>query len=725
MSAVVERNAPCPCGSGKKYKKCCMGKMAVVDARLHEALQHQQAGRPVEAERLYREILLQDPVQPQALHRLGSVSFQQGRFAAARDLFQQATVAYARHAPGLAQEHAEAYNNLGLTYLNLGDMAQAQACFGTALEVAPDYPEAHYNYGTALLNQGQWEEAARSFRRAIALRPGYAEAYCNLGTAYGNQDRLEEAMTGFRKAISINPEYAGAYYNLGTVLMSHARYDEAIAQFEQALALRPGYVDAYNNLAALYLAKDEIEQGISCLRKTLELAPNLALAHQNLGLALLRQGRPDAAIDQLDRALGLRPDLATAFDGRLFALNYLPDCDPAALYREHCRYAERFETPLKPLWSGHANARVAERRLKVAYVSPDFRNHSVAFFMEPILAHHDKREVEVYCYYNNAIRDAMTERLMRYADHWIACRRLTDIELAGHIRAEGIDILVDLAGHTAGNRLLAFARKPAPVQVTYLGYPATTGLVALDYRLVSAETDPAGAEAWHSERLYRLPRTLWCYRPAADLPPPATETPARRNGYITFGSMNNLAKVSDVTIQAWVRILETLPGARLALTNLREGSQQLIRERFAAHGLASQRLHLHGRLDRREFYEVLSGIDVALDPFPYAGTTTTCEALWLGIPVISLRGPSSVSRSGHALLKGVGLENLAAGDRNEYIALATGLARNIDRLDTLRAGMRARLATSALSDEAGMARDIETAYRHMWRAWCMQDQTGI
>jgi predicted O-linked N-acetylglucosamine transferase (SPINDLY family) len=724
MSVVPERNGPCPCGSGKKYKKCCMGKTAPVDARLDEALQHQQAGRLAEVERLCREILAQDPAQPEALRRLGIVASRQGRFEAARDLFHQATAAYARHAPRLAQGHAETYNDLGLTYLNLGDLAQAQACFGEALKVAPDYPEAHYNYGTAQLNQGRWEEAARSFRRAIALRPGYAEAYCNLGTAYGNQDRLDEAVAGFKKAIGINPAYAGAYYNLGTVLMSHGRYDEAITQFEQALAFRPGYADAYNNLGALYLVKDEVDRGIACLRKTLELDPALAPAQQNLGLALLRQGRPADAIHQLDRALGLRPDLATAWDGRLFALNYLPDYDPALLYQEHRRYAERFETPLKPLWPRHANTRVPGRRLKVAYVSPDFRVHSVAFFMEPILAHHDQREVEIYCYHNNAIQDTMTERLRRYADHWIACRRLSDAELAEHIRAEGIDILVDLAGHTAGNRLLTFARRPAPVQVTYLGYPATTGLSAMNYRLVSADTDPEGAEAWHSERLYRLPRSPWCYRPAVDLPPVA-ETPARRNGYVTFGSMNNLAKVSDATLLAWARLLEALPGARLVMTNLREGGQHSIRERCSALGIAAERLHLHGRLTRREFYQVLGGIDIALDPFPYAGTTTTCEALWMGVPVVSLRGSSSVSRSGYALLKGIGLEHLVAEDWEGYIALATGLALDIDRMDDLRTGMRARLAASALSDEAGMTRDIETAYRWMWREWCMKDRSDV
>jgi predicted O-linked N-acetylglucosamine transferase (SPINDLY family) len=424
-------------------------------------------------------------------------------------------------------------------------------------------------------------------------------------------------------------------------------------------------------------------------------------------------------MESLHKALTLQPGLAMAYDSRLLALNYLPEATPAAIYEEHRRYAAQFEAPLQPSWSAPTNTREPARRMKIGYVSPDFRLHPVAFFIEPVLAHHDRREVEVYCYYNNTLQDAVTARMQAYADHWLPCQGTTDEALAARIRADGIDILVDLAGHTAGNRLLVFARKPAPVQVTYLGYVATTGLTAIDYRLSHIDADPAGAERYNSERLYRLPRSLWCYRPPLDMPAVVTETPARRSGHISFGSLNNIAKVSDPAVALWSRLLQALPGSRLIMAGVPPGSaQQHILARFAAHGIAAARLELHPKLSHPSFRELHHRIDIALDAFPHNGNTTTCESLWMGVPVISLIGDRFVARFGYTLLKGIGLADLAARDEAAYLAMATGLAADLDRLDALRAGMRARIASSALRDEAGFTRDLEAAYRAMWRAWC-------
>jgi predicted O-linked N-acetylglucosamine transferase (SPINDLY family) len=410
-----------------------------------------------------------------------------------------------------------------------------------------------------------------------------------------------------------------------------------------------------------------------------------------------------------------------AYNGTLLIALYLSSTRPAELAVVYQDFARRFELPLRPSWPAHANNRDPERRLRIGYVSADFRDHSVAFFFEPLLAHHDRGAVEVYGYYNNTLQDAMTERLRSCTDHWIPCQGMTDEALAARIQADGIDILVDLAGHTRGNRLLVFARKPAPVQVTYLGYPATTGLSAIDYRLVTADTDPPGAEAWHSEGLYRLPRSLWCYRPAPDMPAVVPATPARRNGVITFGAMNNIAKVSEAAVAAWSGILRAVPGARLVMTSMPAGTARRdLQARLAAQGIAPERLTLHGKLPREEYYALLNEIDIALDPFPYNGTTTTCESLWMGVPVVTLIGETSAARSGYALLKGIGLDALAARDRDEYAGLAVALATDLDRLDTLRAGMRQRIAASPLRDEAGLTRDLEAAYRAMWRAWCAE-----
>jgi predicted O-linked N-acetylglucosamine transferase (SPINDLY family) len=352
-------------------------------------------------------------------------------------------------------------------------------------------------------------------------------------------------------------------------------------------------------------------------------------------------------------------------------------------------------------------------------VSADFCYHSVAYFFQSILAAHDRDRFEVTCYSNSNQHDAMASRLQAAADRWVPCRGMTDEQLAERIRGDGIDILVDLSGHTRGNRLLAFARKPAPVQVTYLGYAGTTGLVSMDYRLCTQDTDPPGAEAWHSERLYRLPRSLWAYRPPVELSADAAPAPRARTGAVTFGSMNMLAKVSPQTFSLWGKILLQLPEARLVMTSVPAGeARELVRQRFAAQGIAADRLELHGKLAYAQYRELLRRIDIALDPYPYNGTTTTCDTLWWGIPVVSLTGETSVSRSGHALLKAVGLEELAAPDEAAYVGTAVGLARDADRLMALRAGLRARIEASPLRDEAGFTRELELAYHAMWREWC-------
>jgi predicted O-linked N-acetylglucosamine transferase (SPINDLY family) len=339
--------------------------------------------------------------------------------------------------------------------------------------------------------------------------------------------------------------------------------------------------------------------------------------------------------------------------------------------------------------------------------------------MEPVLAHHDKTRVEVFCYYNDHRQDEVMQRLKLFADQWLPCQDLDDDTLAARIQADGIDILVDLAGHTAGNRLAVFARKPAPVQLTYLGYPATTGLEAMDWRLVTADTDPPGAEVWHSERLYRLPRSLWCYRPAADNPQVSPSVPAARKGYVTFACLNKLAKLSDATVRVWSAILKRLPDSRLALTGLPEGSaRERLRSRFAAQGIDAERLELHGKLSQAAYYGLLQEVDIALDPFPYNGTTTTCQGLWMGLPVVTMVGETSVARSGYALLRTVGLDEFAARDEAAYVETAAALARDLDRVGTLRATLRERTAASALRDEAGFTRELEAAYRAMWREWC-------
>ena len=600
-----------------------------------------------------------------------------------------------------------------------GRLAEAEPFYREALRLKPDLPAIHYHLGLIAADQDRWEEAMTHYQRALDFDANFPEALNNLGHSCNRLGRWADAVPYLRKAISLRPKYALARNNLGIALDELGEAEEAVAAYRQAIVDDPSCAEAHYNLGTAFLTHGRVDEAITALGRALALKPNYALAELNLGNACMNVGDLTRARMHLQRAIELAPDLASAHDSSLFMQNYLP-IDPEAAFAAHRGYAERFERPRMNEWRPHANSPDPERRLRIGYVSSDLRAHSVASFIEPILAHHDKSAFEIYAYYNNAIRDATTERLMSCVDHWLVCKAMTDGQLAERIRSDGIDVLVDLSGHSSGNRLPVFALRPAPVQVTWLGYPATTGLSAIDYRLVTADTDPAGTERFHSERLWRLPRSLWCYRPSAEAPEPRSETPARQRSFICFGSTNNIAKVSDGTVATWSRILAAVPGARLVMTNLAEVAHGLIRSRFAGHGIDPARIIIHGKLAPRDFYFVLNDIDIALDPFPYNGTTTSCESLWMGVPLVTLTGQCSAGRSGHALLRTIGLPELVAPTEDEYVRMAIDLAGDWARLDGLRAALRPRMAASALRDEAGVTRDIEAAYRGMWRAWCAE-----
>jgi predicted O-linked N-acetylglucosamine transferase (SPINDLY family) len=402
----------------------------------------------------------------------------------------------------------------------------------------------------------------------------------------------------------------------------------------------------------------------------------------------------------------------------LFAL-YSSSLEIKALRDECERFAAQFEAPLKTRRQPHRNLREQRRRLKVGYVSPDFRRHAVAYFIEPILANHERDEIEVCCYYNRAERDDFTARLARYADRWLDCARMTDEELAGRIRADGIDILVDLSGHTAGNRMLTFARKPAPIQITYLGCPgASTGLAAMDYRLTDAHADPAGSEAYYTEALLRLPGSQWCYRANEEMPR-IVATPARQNGYVTFGSFHTFSKITRPCIELWAQLLHAVPESRLLMVTVPQGApRDQLKEQFGALGVPAERLQLYGKLPQSEFLRTFQLADIALDPFPATGATTMCEALCMGVPAITLVGTRCMSRMGFSVLSAVGLQDLAAATPQEYVRTAMHLAQNLPRLEALHAGLRARVTASPLADGAKFTRNLEGVYREVWTEWC-------
>ena len=499
--------------------------------------------------------------------------------------------------------------------------------------------------------------------------------------------------------------------------------NEAIAACRQAIALKPGYADAHSNLGIALSDKGQLDEAIAACRQAIALKPNFPVPRSNLGTAFKNAGRLDDALDSYRSALALAPDRADIHSNLLLTLNYHPGFDAHAIAAEHRLWNRCHGEPLRSSLQPHPNDRNPERRLRIGYVSPDLRDHVVARFLLPLLENHDRTAFEIFAYAQVPVPDAMTQRLRTHADAWRSLVGLSDAQAAELIRQDRIDILVDLAGHTANNRLLVFARKPAPVQVTWLGYPNTTGLDTIDYRLTDSFADPSGSTDLHcSEKLFRLPACAWCFEPSAS---PAVA--GRREGPITFGCLNNFAKITGPMLALWGRILQAVPESRLLVKSASFGNasvRQRVQQILGELGIAPERLELRGyEADYGGHLALYEQMDIALDTFPYHGTTTTCEALWMGVPVVSLAGGSHVSRVGVSLLANVGLSDLAATSPEEYVSIAVKLAGDLPRLTHLRSTLRERMAASSLMDAPRFARDIEAAFRQMWHRWCAEIQS--
>jgi predicted O-linked N-acetylglucosamine transferase (SPINDLY family) len=685
--------------------------MATIADALTIALQHHQAGRLQEAEAIYRQVLQLQPDHPHALHLLGVSAHQAGRHDVAVDCISRAI--------GLDPTVAEFHLNLGEAYREQGKLEEAVASYRQALALKPDFAEAFSNMSIALREQGQLEEAIECCRQALALKPAFAGGLTNLGTVLKAQGRLAEAEAIYRQALTLDPAFAEARANLGAVLNEQGKLEEAVAAYRQVLALKPVSAEACNNLGAALRDLGRLEEAVASYRQALALKPAYAEACSNLGNVLKDQGELEEAVASYRQALALKPDYADAHSNLLLCLHYHPAADPAtifACYREwHERHASKPAVQMAP----HGNRRERDRPLRVGYVSADFKRHPVGYFIEPVLSAHDKAQVRVYCYSMARQADEVTVRLQAHADVWRSIVGMSDEAVAGLIRGDEIDILVDLAGHTAGNRLLVFARKPAPVQVTWIGFCTTTGLETMDYLLTDGFYAPPEGQQMFTEQLVHLPANHLCFRPPAYAPPVAP-CPAALRGYPTFGCFNNLAKVNTAVVAVWSTILQRVPGARLMLRTL-SLTDRATRERYhkllQAHGIAAERVELGGALPHAELLAQYGQIDVALDPFPYCGGWSTCEALWMGVPVVTLAGASFLSCVGAGLLSSVGAPELIARSPGQYVERAVELGRDVARLTLVREGLRARVAASPLCDAVAFTRHLEQAYRMMWEIY--------
>ncbi len=660
----------------------------------------------------YQQLALLRPDDLATRISLAALWEMQGRFAEAQQCYQ----ASIRLAPRGPEDHY----NLGNAYKGLHRFADAARHYQEALQRLPHLAEAQLNLGICRQQLGQRDQAIADFKKTIAMRPDWAEPCCNLGALLSDIGRHEEALQCCRDALRRHPANAPLHLVLGEVLSKLQRWQEAEDALRKATVLTPDFADAWSSLAELLATQDKKEEAIRCSERALQINPGHLQTWNVLSRIFKGEADPSGLVEHYRRTIDRNPHDAVLHSNMLLQLHYVPTLGADNLFAEHEQWGQR-HAPAAVASVTHPNTRDPQRRLRVGYVSPDFRAHSVSYFIEPILSNHDRERIETFCYATVKTEDAVTERLKTLAHHWRDIAELTDAQAVEKIHADQIDILVDLAGHTGMNRLSVFARQPAPVQVTYLGYPGTTGLAAIQYRLTDSIGDVAGQEKYYTEKLVRLPAGFLCYQPPRDAPE-VSALPATQAGHVTLGSFNTVAKINTDVIDTWARILHAAPSLRLLLKNAafqdtvaRQHYLELFRER----GISESRIELVGHLQARvEHLALYRGIDLALDTFPYNGATTTCEALWMGVPVITLAGQHHAARVGMSLLQQVGLLELVAPTAEEYIQIAVDLAGDLDRLAALRAGMRERLRASPLCDGKRFTGQLEAAYREMWRNWC-------
>ncbi|HZL38052.1 MAG TPA: tetratricopeptide repeat protein [Tepidisphaeraceae bacterium] len=781
-----------------------------------------RAGRLHDAELWYRHVLMREPEHPDALHLLGVLAHQVGRNDEALPLIRRAieaqpqsaalqgnlglvllatgnadeAISACRRALEIDPQYADACNVMGNALLAIGSNAQAAEQYRRAIELRPTFVEAHSNLGNVLSLLGDFEEAERACRRGIEIDPNHADAHNHLGNALYGLGRPAEAAEEYRRALALRPGFATAQFNLGVALYGAGDFAGAAGAYRAATAMRPDHAIAQNNLANTLYRLGCLDEAMEACRHALRLQPDYALAYNNLGNVLRDQGRIEEAVEAFQTAVRLAPQNVAFHTCLLFSLHFHPSLDAQAILREHQAFDLAHIRPLQNLIPSHPNSRDAGRRLKIGYVSADFRGHAMAAFTRPLLESHDRGKFEIFCYSNVVAPDTLTETFRGLADTWRDTANLSDAQLADLIAADAIDILVDLTMHMAGGRPLVFARKPAPVQAAWLAYPGTTGISTMDYRLTDPHLDPPGhgSDGWpdenapepavvfspspsvsaapcpppifqgrtrwgpathgplgsnphsnpppeyrerekkpagatelpedpngifivpgdaYAEQSIRLPDTFWCYSALeADLS--VGPLPADANGYTTFGSLNSFSKVNAGVQDLWAKALRATPDSRLLVLSPDGSHRERMCGRMEEAGIDRARIEFVGRLPWRAYMELNHRIDIVLDTFPYNGHTTSLDALWMGVPLITLRGQTAVGRAGAGFLTHLDLPDLIARGPVEYVNIATALAADVPRLQQLRATLRQRMESSPLMDASRFAANMEAAYQMMW-----------
>lgn len=668
---------------------------------LNIAISLQRAGRLLEAEAAYRKVTEADAACVPAWGNLGFICQQLGRADQAARCFEQIS--------RLQPLNPHGFNHLGIALGMQGKFEEAEGALRTAIALEPTLAVAHSNLGNTLRELGRMTDSETACRKAVALAPDDPIAHNNLAATLLAQSRHADAIDPARRAIALRPDLVEAHHNLGLALFVAGRKDESLETLRRAVQIRPTHVLSQVALAMRLREVGELAEALSACRKAIDVAPKFGEAHNILGTVLQTQGRVAEAIESYRKASEIQPTNASAGENLLLAMHYVENVEPSALFDEHRRWASRHAQPTAP-----PLPRVRRTKLRVGFVSPDFRQHSVAYFVRPLLKEMDRERFDVHCFSDVATPDDTTESLRAFPLSWHESKGWNTEQFAEQVRAAGIDVLIDCAGHTAGNRLPAFALRCAPAQVTFLGYPDTTAIGAMDWRITDSLADPPGeSDALHTERLVRLDPCAWCYAPSADSP----KASARPKGPVTFGSFNNLPKLTPRWVHVWSEILHQTDGSMLILKTaaLRDaGARKRLHDLFAAGGIDPDRVELLGpQLEMKDHLASYAKIDIALDTFPYHGTTTTCEAMWMGVPVVTMAGRVHASRVGVSLLSAVGMQELVAHNDQEYVTLAVELASDAKRRGELRKTLRKRMIDSPLMDALGYTRLFETALKQM------------
>ncbi len=609
----------------------------------------------------------------------------------------------------------------GQQYEDSGQFDLAEASYREALQLVPDLPRALLNLGNLMGLKGDQAEAEAQYRLAIRSDPDFGPAYGNLGRLAILREDMQEAVALYRKAIELLPvaQSVEARSSLGHALMRLKRRQEAIEVMQSVLDVDPNHVTALRHLGSMLFFEDRKSDAATYLERLVALISNDPKVLARLAKCYGDMGMIPKALEFLDRALPFDPDDPDLGMMRTFAGNYDPDCSVDQRFQEHLDFSERYLSRYYPTCIVHGNSRDQEKQIRVGYVSADFKEHPVARFVEPLFLHHDRNRFQVHAFSSATRHDEVNLRLKSEVDHWHEVASLSDEAVSKLVRRESIDILIDLSGITDGHRLGIFARKPAPVQATWLGYLGTTGLKTMDYRICDGFTDPPGlTEDFHIEQLARMPNCQWCHMPYSGAPPVAP-SPWQENGYITLGAFNYFGKVNDSVLSLWTEVLLAVPTGKLHLAAVPVGrGEQRVIDFMAEKGIGAERICFAPRQSYQGYLASISEVDLALDPFPYNGGTTSFDVLFMGVPLVTLVGDRSISRGGYSILSNLGLTNFIAHSKEEYVEIIKAMTSEPEHLSELRLVLRDKMQQSPLMDGQRFTLDMESLYHQWWQRWC-------